>query len=135
MTVMIDNVNKTITKKEKARELYKKYHNLPRKEIAYKFVEELLMPIESALTHVSLCAKELNSSLNKPFVTRKHNPDKLKKAKAYNIFSSNPQLSRKQMITEFQSQLNMTENSAATHCSMCAKEFKKSNSITHASIL
>lgn len=75
-----------VTKKQQAKELYLKYHDLPRKDIAKKISEELEISIDSARTHISLSAKELNPKLNKPFLTRKRDPSKLKRAKAYDIF-------------------------------------------------
>lgn len=130
---MIDNIQKT--KKELVKEIYMKNHDQSRNAIVNKVVEELLMPIESARTHVSWVAKELNPILNKPFKTRKRDPLSLKKVKAYEIFENNTTLSRKEMIAKFQTELGMSENSAATHCSMCVKEFKiKFVNIQHNSI-
>lgn len=36
-------------------------------------------------------------------------------------------MSRKEIMTEFQSKLRMTEFSAATHCSLCARAYKQYN--------
>lgn len=118
-------MNKTITKpkKEAAKELYKLFHNLSRKDLIDKFVEELHISENSARTHLSWCAKEMNSVFNKPYVTRKIDHNKLKREQAYALFKNNPNLSRKAIINLFQNKLNMSENSAATHCSLSAKRF------------
>lgn len=110
-------------KKEAARELYQLFHHLNRKDLIDKFVEELHVSENSARTHLSWCAKEMNSSLNKPYITRKIDPGKLKREKAYSLFKNNPNLSRKAIINLFQNKLHMSENSAATHCSLSAKRY------------
>lgn len=123
------------TKKEQVKEIYLKYHDLPRNEIANKVVEKLLITIESARTHVSWVAKELNPQLNKPFRTRKREKSGLKRTRAFEIFEKNTNIPRKEMMNLFQEQLGMTESSAATHCSICVKKFReKHGDVEHASI-
>ena len=132
-TTIIDNTTKT--KKEIAKELYRLFHHLNRKDLINKFVEELHVTENSARTHLSWCAKELNDSLNKPFITRKIDLGKLKREKAYTLFKANPAMERKAIIQLFQNKLNMSENSAATHCSLSAKRFSEEHSQTpHKSI-
>jgi hypothetical protein len=121
----MSNSEKTL-KKEKAKELYLKYHTLERRELINKFQAELGMSENSARTHISLCAKELNNTLSKPYITRNINQSGLKRQKAMEIFRSNPSFNRKQMIETFMKELNMSRNSAATHCSMCAKAYTDS---------
>lgn len=111
-------------KKEQAKQLYMKYHSLDRVELIKKFEQELDVTSNCARTYISMAAKELNSSLNKPFKTRNQERDKLKYVKAMELFNSNPTLTRSEMINLFVSKLGMTKLSAATHCSMCAKNYK-----------
>lgn len=135
--VVINSTNKNATKKEIARILYQKFHTLDRKSLIHKFVEELHITENSARTHISWCAKEMNNNLNKPYLSRKIDQSKLKKEKAYTIFSSNQNLSRKDIIRLLQNTLNMSENSAATHCSLSSKRFVNENGVstTHKAIL
>lgn len=121
-TVVISK-NRNLKIKEIAKDLYKMYHTLDRKSLIHKFVEELHITENSARTHLSWCAKELNQSLNKPYITRKIDSSKLKKEKSYNLFKNNPALNRKDMIKLFQNNLRMSENSAATHCSLSSKRY------------
>jgi hypothetical protein len=130
--VVINSTSKTASKKEIARQLYKDFHSLDRQLLIHKFVEELHISENSARTHISWCAKELNSTLNKPYITRKIDQNKLKKEKAYRIFKSNPNLSRRDIIKLFESNLNMSENSAATHCSLSSKRYVDENGVTAA---
>jgi uncharacterized protein YbcC (UPF0753/DUF2309 family) len=123
--VVMQSKTRNATKKEIARELYKMYHTLERTDLIHKFCEELLITENSARTHLSWCAKELNASLNKPYITRKIDNTKLKKEKAYSLFKSHTGIERKAMIQLFQSKLNISENSAATHCSLSAKRFSE----------
>jgi hypothetical protein len=115
------------SKKDRARELYVKYHQLTREEIIQKFIQELDMPENSARTYVSTCAKELNGKLGKDYKTRNVNKKNLKRERAFEIYSANATLSRKDIIEKLKTELNMTYNSAATHCSLAAKAFKTVN--------
>lgn len=120
--VLIDS-NKT--KKDLTKDLYLQNYNLPKKEIWNLVVEKLNVDIATARTYVWNAAKEINPTLNLPLTTRKIDQSKLKRGKAYELFVSNPSLNRKQMISLIENTLNITNNSAATHCSMSAKKFKK----------
>lgn len=134
---VINNKSATLTKtkKEIAKELYRLFHHLERSDLINKFVEELHITENSARTHISWCAKELNAALNKPYITRKIDGNKLKREKAYALFKSNPNMERKAIIQLFQNKLHMSENSAATHCSLSAKRFTEENNNTpHKSI-
>lgn len=131
-TVLIDG-NKPETKKNIAKKLYMNYHTLDRRSLIHKFVEELHITENSARTHISWCAKELNPLLNKPIVTRKIDESKCKKGQAYNLFVNN-NISRNEMIKLFQKELDMTRNSAITHCSMCAKRYSESVNTNHKAI-
>lgn len=134
--VVMQSTTKNTTKKEIARELYRIYHHLNRKDLIDKFVEELHISENSARTHLSWCAKELNSLYNKPYVTRRIDPTKLKKERAYSLFKNHTAMERKSMIQLFQTKLNISENSAATHCSLSAKRFSEEfgTNISHKSI-
>lgn len=112
------------SKKDKARELYEKYHTLTRDQIIQKFIEELDMPENSARTYVSVCAKELNEKLGKEYKTRNVNKNALKRERAFQIYAANSTLSRKEIIEKLKTELSMSYNSAATHCSLAAKAFK-----------
>lgn len=116
--------SKRVSKKEKAKELYVKYNTLTRNEIIQKFIDELDMPENSARTYVSTCAKELNTALGKQYKTRNVNKSNLKREKALAIYASNEHLDRKEIIEKLKTELDMTHNSAATHCSIAAKMFK-----------
>ena len=118
------------SKKDKARELYVQYIELPRDQIIQKFIEELDMPESSARTYVSVCAKELNEKHGKEFKPRNVNRANSKRAKAFQIFKDNvitggtgPQFDRKVIIEIYKATLGMTHNSAATHCSLAYKAY------------
>lgn len=121
------------TKKQIVKNMLLKYHNiLNRKQLLDKIVEDLLISENSARTHLSWALKDVASQIDKKYVTRNRDKDKLKKEKAFNIFVQNPNLSRKEMINLFESKLNMSNNSAATHCSMCVKQYiEKFNNKNH----
>lgn len=121
--VMVES--KRFTKKDKAKELYVQYSDLSRDEIIQKFIEELDMQENSARTYVSTCAKELNLQLGKPYKTRNVNKDNLKREKALRIYADSVKegMLRKEIIVRLASELNMTLNSAATHCSIAAKVY------------
>jgi len=115
------------TKMERAKALYIQNPNLARKDLANLFEKELGMTSSSARTHVSLCAKELNNQLGKPFQTRSIKKE-LKRDMAYELFVKNVKgVDRKNMIDIFVDKLGMTRNSAATHASKCAQMWKRSN--------
>jgi hypothetical protein len=110
-------------KKTQARELYTRYHALPRKAIIQKFIEELEMPENSASTYVSLCAKELNEPLGLDFKTRKARRTGSKKERAFAIYANNAEKGRKAIIEIMKQELEMTHNSAATHCSLAYQAY------------
>lgn len=130
--VLISNKNKT--RKELVEELYINNPNMSKKELWNKAVEELYtrgmqIDIATARTYVWLAERKLAKTINptKLIKTRKIDPTNLKRTKAYNLFESNPNLTRKQMESLIATTLNITDNSAATHCSMCAKTFVTNN--------
>jgi hypothetical protein len=112
------------TKEQRAVELYEKVYNLPQDKIIRVFIKELNLPSEnSAQTYISKSKKVLASRLNVKYNTRKIDARKTKKGRCMELFDRNPQLSRREMIELFVEKENMTWNSAATTCSMCAKEY------------
>lgn len=118
------------SKKDKARELYVQYIELPRAQIIQKFIEELDMPESSARTYVSVCAKELNEKHGLEFKTRSRNRPNLKREQAFEIFKENvitggiePKFDRKVIIEIMKEKLGITHNSAATHCSLASKAY------------
>jgi hypothetical protein len=110
-------------KKTQAKELYTKYHTLPREAIIQKFIEELEMPENSASTYVSLCAKELNVHLGLEFKTRKAKRTSSKRERAFAIFANNAEKGRKAIIEIMKRELEMSHNSAATHCSLAYQAY------------
>jgi hypothetical protein len=128
--VVINSNSKRSTKKEAARVLYKANHSLDRPALIKKFTQELGITENSARTHISWCAKELSNTLNIPFSTRNHDPAKLKKEKAYNIFKNHPNSPRKEIIQLYRDTLGMSPKSAATHCSLSAKRYADDNPTT-----
>lgn len=112
------------TKKERAVELYAQSHHLSDDKIIKVFIDELNLPSEnSARTYISMSKKELASKLKLPYKRRKIDARKTKRGQAMKLFNDNPSLSRKEMIQLFVDELDMTEASAATHCSVCAREY------------
>lgn len=121
------NNTKKETKKEKALRLFEQNNTKSRKELVELFVRELNTTEGSARTHVSWCIKEFAAKKN--YTHLKYNKrnikrSELKREKAMKIFNDNPQLDRNQMIQKFVDLLEMSTNSAATHCSMCSKQYK-----------
>ena len=122
MRVMI-KVNKQ-TKKERAVELYEKSANMPPDKLVRHFITELDLPsANSARTYISLSKKALASKLNINYKSRKIDSRKTKRGRAMEIFNNNPTLTRKEMIALFIERLEMTEDSAAVHCSQCSQEY------------
>lgn len=115
---------KKMTKKDRALLLFEQNNNKSRKELIDLFVRELDTTEGSARTHLSWCMKELKDKYQLKYETRKIDKSGLKREKAMTIFKQNPQLSRDEMIEKFEKDLEMTRNSAATHCSMCSKAYK-----------
>lgn len=112
------------TKKERAIELYEQSHELPPEKIIRVFIRELELPSEnSARTYISMSKKALAEKLNLPYRSRKIDARTTKKGQAMKIFNDNPDLSRREIIAIFIEELGMSEASAATHCSACAKEY------------
>lgn len=141
MSQIIQNTNQgsntvtTITrtrtsKKDKARELYVKYHALSRQQIIQKFIEELELQEPSARTYVSECAKELNAQLGKDYKTRNVKKATLKRERAFAIYEANSNLPRKEIIEKLCTELGISHNSAATHCSLAHNRLKAKNSGT-----
>ncbi len=121
--------SRRLSKKDKAKELYVKYSSLNRDDIVQRFIEELDMPENSARTYVSTCAKELNEQLGKSYKTRNVKKDNLKRERAFRIYSDNATLSRKEIIEKLKTELEMTHNSAATHCSIAHKAYNNSRGV------
>jgi len=112
------------TKQERAIELYEGTHHLPHEKMVSTFISELKLPSEnSARTYISLSKKALASKLQLQYKQRKTDHRKTKRGRAIEIFNKNQQLTRPEMINLFIEELNMSWNSAATHCSMCAQEY------------
>jgi len=113
-----------ITKKELVRELYKKNHSLPRKDLISLVMRELNTTENSARTHISNAAKELNPVLGKAFKSRNTNKPTLKKEQAKNIIVNHiKQLSRKELAEKLVNELELKSvNSAQTHISKICKE-------------
>lgn len=113
-----------MTKKELARELYKNYHTLDRKDLISLVMKELNTTENSARTHISNAAKELNPILGKTFKYRNTKKPTLKKEQAKNIILSNyAQMSRKELAEKLVKELALKSvNSAQTHISQIAKE-------------
>jgi len=112
------------TKEQQAVELYEKSHHLSKDQMIRLFIKELNLPSEnSARTYISKSKKALASKLNVKYNARKIDARKTKKGQAMELFNKNPKLTRKEMIDLFVEELGMTWNSAATHCSMCAREY------------
>lgn len=87
-------------------------------------MKELNLPSEnSARTYISKSKKALASKLGVRYNSRKIDARKTKKGQAMELFNKNPQLTRTEMIDLFVKELDMSWNSAATHCSMCAREY------------
>lgn len=112
------------TKKQLAVELYEKNHALPLDQMVRLFVRELDLPSEnSARTHISNSKRALASKLGVKYKSRKIDARKTKKGQCMELFNNNPKLTRKEMIELFVSEVGMSWNSAATHCSQCAREY------------
>lgn len=113
------------TKRERAIELYElHYPTLSRESMVNKFIRELNLPsANSARTYISFSKKALASKLQLQFKKRKVDARKTKRGRAIYIFNTNKHLTRKEMMALFVDELDMTQNSAATHCSMCVAEY------------
>ena len=117
-------VKRKRTKKERALELYENSQSLSQDKLERLFITELNLPTANAArTYISLSKKALASKLNIQFKARKIDSRKTKRGRAMEIFNDNPNLSRKQMIQIFREKLEMSEASAAVHCSQCAQEY------------
>ena len=113
-----------VTKKDKAKKLFEENHNLPYTTLVRLFLRELDLPTENAArTYISMTKRELAHKLNISYKGRKIDARKTKKGKAMELFKNNTNLTRNQMIELFVEELDMTWNSAATHCSMCVQEY------------
>ena len=112
------------TKEQRAVELYENSHHLPSEQMVRLFIRELNLPSEnSARTYISKSKKALAAKIGVNYKARKIDARKTKKGRAMELFNKNTQLSRQEMIDLFVEELGMTWNSAATHCSMCAREY------------
>ncbi len=113
-----------VTKKELVRELYKKNHTLPRKDLIDLVMKELRTTENSARTHISNASKELNASLGKAYNTRNTVKPSLKKEQAKVIVLNNyTQLTRKELAEKLVKDLELKSlNSAQTHISRLVKE-------------
>ncbi len=113
-----------ITKKERAKELYKQNHSMPRKQLIDLVMKELNTSENSARTHISNASKELNPTLGKTFASRNTLKPSLKKVRAKDIVLQNyAALTRKELAEKLMADLNLkTLNSAHTHISHIIKE-------------
>ena len=112
------------TKQERAVEIYERTHHLGKDTMVKTFITELNLPSEnSARTYISLSKKALASKLLLPYKQRKTDPRTTKRGQAIDLFNKNKHLTRKEMMDLFVEELNMTANSAGTHCSMCVQEY------------
>ena len=111
-------------KKDLALALYESNHHLPPDKLVRTFIQELNLPSENAArTYISMSRKALASKLHISYKTRKIDSRKTKKGQVMDIFNRNQHLTRKEMIELFVKELEMSHNSAATHCSQCAQEY------------
>lgn len=113
-----------VTKKDLARDLYQKNHNLPRKQLIELMMKELNTTENSARTHISNASKELNASLGKAYSTRNTVKPTLKKEQAKLIVQTNyASMTRKQLAEKLVDDLSFKSiNSAQTHISRIVKE-------------
>ena len=121
-----------VKKADQAIALYEKFQHLPKDKMVRVFIKELNLPSEnSARTYISLSRKALASKLQIDYKARKIDSRTTKRGKAMELFNKNQQLSRREMISLFMKELNMSEDSAAVHCSQCSQEYTgpKHNSI------
>ncbi len=112
------------TKRELANEIYVKNHALPRNEIVSLVMRTLRITENSARTHVSNSAKELNASLGKAYLTRNTNKPTLKREKARQIIIDNCKtMSRKDIMKKLVEEAGIkSESSASIHISKILKE-------------
>lgn len=113
-----------VTKKDLARDLYQKNHNLPRKQLIELMMKELNTTENSVRTHISNASKELNASLGKAYSTRNTVKPTLKKEQAKLIVQTNyASMTRKQLAEKLVDDLSLKSiNSAQTHISRIVKE-------------
>ena len=117
-------VTKKQTKRERAVELYEMSANISKDKLERHFMAELNLPsVNSARTYISLSKKMLATKLNIKYNARKIDPRKTKRGKAMELFNNNPSYTRKEMIILFIDRLDMSESSAAVHCSQCSQEY------------
>ena len=122
MRVMVRKTKRT--KQDRALELYENSASMPQDKLVRHFIAELDLPsANSARTYISLSKKALSKKLNISFKSRKIDSRKTKRGKAMELFNNNPGLCRKDMIALFIDRLEMTEGSAAVHCSQCSQEY------------
>lgn len=115
-----------LNKKDLALALYSKNHALPRNELIELVMSELQTSENSARTHISNAAKELNASLGKQYKTRQSAKPSLKKEKAKDLVINNyTTMTRKELATKLVNELGVkSPNSAQTHISRIIKENK-----------
>ena len=117
-------VKRKRTKQERALELYENSQSMPSDKMIRLFMSELDLPsANSARTYISLSKKALASKLNINYKSRKIDSRRTKRGRAMELFNDNPSLSRREMINLFRDKLEMSEASAAVHCSQCAQEY------------
>lgn len=122
-TVGRDENEKRASKLAKAKKLYLENPNLPRDSMIQLFMEQLHIPENSARTYASVCARELNLTMGKEYKTRKVNKGSTKYERAFQIYKTYAQLPRREIIERMKTELNITHNSAATHCSLAANRY------------
>lgn len=112
------------TKAELAKEIYLQNHTKSRNEIVSMVMRALNTTENSARTHVSNSAKELNVSLGKTYATRNTKKDSLKREKARQIVLDNYKtMTRKDIVKKLVDEAGIkTESSASIHISKIIKE-------------
>lgn len=113
-----------MTKKAKALELYRNNHNLPRKDLIQLVQNELNTTENSARTHISMAAKELNPTLGKDYVTRTTDKSMTKRVRAEMFVRDNfHSMPRKTLTEQLMKDLDIkTIQSARTHVSQAVRQ-------------
>lgn len=111
-------------KKDRAIELYRQNHTLPRKDLIDLFMRELKTTENSARTHINNASRELNTQLGKVYHKRNTQKPTLKKEQAKQIVISNyASMTRKELADKLVKDLELkSHNSAQTHISRIIKE-------------
>lgn len=113
-----------MNKKDRALELYRVNHTMPRKELIDLFMKELPTTENSARTHINNASKVLNTQLGKAYHSRNTAKPTLKKERAKQIILSNyMNMTRSDLANKILSELGLKSlSSAQTHISRIMKE-------------